>query len=132
MNSHSLDRGNLAAAQSAPDEREAFEACMRIGGCSNPEKHPDGSYVSSAMELWWQGWKARAAWQRAQSAPAGEREAEAAAIAEEIDWLIRQWDAGVSWSGERMAELLEAAGKASEMLAAWQRTQSAKTEAFKE
>ena len=61
----------------------------------------------------------------AQSAPAGEREAEAAAIAEEIDWLIRQWDAGVSWSGERMAELLEAAGKASEMLAAWQRTQSA-------
>ena len=68
MNSHSLDRGNLAAAQSAPDEREAFEACMRIGGYSNPEKHPDGSYVSSAMELWWQGWKARAAWQRAQSA----------------------------------------------------------------
>ena len=61
----------------------------------------------------------------AQSAPAGEREAEAAAIAEEIDWLIRQWDAKASWSGERMAELLEAAGKASEMLASWQRTQSA-------
>lgn len=58
-------------------------------------------------------------------APAGEREAEAAAIAEEIDWLIRQWDAGVSWSGERMAELLEAAGKAAEMLTAQQRTQAA-------
>lgn len=44
----------------AQDEREAFEAHMRLGGYSNPEKHPDGSYVSSAMELWWQGWKARA------------------------------------------------------------------------
>jgi len=42
-------------------ERQAFEAHMRLGGYSNPEKHPDGSYVSSAMELWWQGWKARAA-----------------------------------------------------------------------
>lgn len=44
----------------AQDEREAFEAHMRLGGYSNPEKHQDGSYVSSAMELWWQGWKARA------------------------------------------------------------------------
>jgi hypothetical protein len=44
----------------AVDERAAFEAHMRIGGYSNPDKHPDGSYVSSAMELWWQGWKARA------------------------------------------------------------------------
>lgn len=44
----------------AQDEREAFEAHMRLGGYSNPEKHHDGSYVSSAMELWWQGWKARA------------------------------------------------------------------------
>ena len=44
--------------------------------------------------------------------------AEAAAIAEEIDWLICQWDAGVNWSGEREAELLEAAGKAAEMLSA--------------
>ena len=41
-------------------ERQAFEAHMRLGGYSNPEKHQDGSYVSSAMELWWQGWKARA------------------------------------------------------------------------
>ena len=41
-------------------EREVFEAHMRVGGYSNPDKHPDGSYVSSAMELWWQGWKARA------------------------------------------------------------------------
>lgn len=41
-------------------ERKAFEAHMRLGGYSNPEKHQDGSYVSSAMELWWQGWKARA------------------------------------------------------------------------
>ena len=41
-------------------ERQAFEAHMRLGGYSNPEKHPDGSYVSSAMELWWQGWQARA------------------------------------------------------------------------
>ena len=44
----------------AQDEREAFEAHMRLGGYGNPEKHQDGSYVSSAMELWWQGWKARA------------------------------------------------------------------------
>lgn len=43
--------------------------------------------------------------------------AAAASITEEIDWLIRQWDAKVSWSGERMAELLEAAGKAAAMLA---------------
>lgn len=41
-------------------EREVFEAHMRVGGYSNHDKHPDGSYVSSAMELWWQGWKARA------------------------------------------------------------------------
>ena len=41
-------------------ERKAFEAHMRVGGHSNHDKHPDGSYVSSAMELWWQGWKARA------------------------------------------------------------------------
>ncbi|MFG0381060.1 hypothetical protein ACF8C6_08855 [Pseudomonas sp. zbq_18] len=41
-------------------EREQFEAHMRLGGHSNPSKHPDGSYASSAMELWWQGWKARA------------------------------------------------------------------------
>lgn len=41
-------------------ERQAFEAHMRMGGYGNPEKHQDGSYVSSAMELWWQGWKARA------------------------------------------------------------------------
>lgn len=45
----------------AQDEQEAFEAHMRLGGYSNPEKHPDGSYVSCAMELFWQGWKARAA-----------------------------------------------------------------------
>ena len=43
-----------------PKERKAFEAHMRVGGYSNHDKHPDGSYVSSAMELWWQGWKARA------------------------------------------------------------------------
>lgn len=41
-------------------ERKAFEAHMRVGGYSNHDKHPDGSYVSSAMELWRQGWKARA------------------------------------------------------------------------
>lgn len=41
-------------------ERKVFEAHMRVGGYSNHDKHPDGSYVSSAMELWWQGWKARA------------------------------------------------------------------------
>lgn len=58
-------------AKAAPvGEREAFEAHMRVGGYSNPDKHPDGSYVSSAMELWWQGWKARAAYQRAQQAQA--------------------------------------------------------------
>lgn len=51
----------LKAQPSAVDERSAFEAHMRVGGYSNPDKHPDGSYVSSAMELWWQGWKARAA-----------------------------------------------------------------------
>lgn len=57
----------LAMAKAAPvAEREAFEAHVRIGGYSNPDKHPDGSYVSSVMELWWQGWKARAAYQRAQ------------------------------------------------------------------
>ena len=55
-------------AKAAPvGEREAFEAHMRVGGYSNPDKHPDGSYVSSAMELWWQGWKARAAHQRQQA-----------------------------------------------------------------
>ena len=43
-----------------PKERKAFEAHMRVGGYSNHDKHLDGSYVSSAMELWWQGWKARA------------------------------------------------------------------------
>ncbi len=50
-----------AAPAPAQDERDAFEAHMRMGGYGNPEKHQDGSYVSSAMELWWQGWKARAA-----------------------------------------------------------------------
>ena len=56
---------NLGDVMAAPvGEREAFEAHMRIGGYSNPDKHPDGSYVSSVMELWWQGWKARAAYQR--------------------------------------------------------------------
>jgi hypothetical protein len=61
-------RDGQAAAEPAPaqDEREAFEAHMRLGGYSNPEKRADGSYVSSAMELWWQGWKARAA-RRAQT-----------------------------------------------------------------
>lgn len=54
-------RASLKAQPSAVDERAAFEAHMRVGGYSNPDKHPDGSYVSSAMELWWQGWKARAA-----------------------------------------------------------------------
>lgn len=44
----------------AQDEREAFESHMRLGGYSNTEKHQEGSYVSSVMELWWQGWKARA------------------------------------------------------------------------
>jgi hypothetical protein len=58
--------GQAAVEQdTAQDEREtfeqAFEAHMRLGGYSNPEKHQDGSYVSSAMEFWWQGWKARAA-----------------------------------------------------------------------
>lgn len=57
----------LQGQQASPvGEREAFEAHMRVGGYSNPDKHPDGSYVSSAMELWWQGWKARAAHQRQQ------------------------------------------------------------------
>lgn len=61
-----IDRALSQQAEPAPaqDEREAFEARMRLGGYSNPEKHPDGSYVSSAMELWWQGWKAYAAWLR--------------------------------------------------------------------
>ncbi|PKM01051.1 MAG: hypothetical protein CVV19_00560 [Gammaproteobacteria bacterium HGW-Gammaproteobacteria-9] len=59
--------GQAAMEQAAAqDEREAFEAHMRLGGYSNPEKRADGSYVSSAMELWWQGWKARAA-RRAQT-----------------------------------------------------------------
>lgn len=88
------------------------------GFCRN-SSHTAGRYVCECEH--WEEPQASAA----QPAPAGEREAEAAAIAEEIDWLIRQWDAKASWSGERMAELLEAAGKASEMLAAWQRTQSA-------
>ena len=88
------------------------------GFCRN-SSHTAGRYVCECEH--WEEPQASAA----QPAPAGEREAEAAAIAEEIDWLIRQWDAKVSWSGERMAELLEAAGKAAEMLAAWQRTQSA-------
>ena len=88
------------------------------GFCRN-SSHSEGRYVCECEH--WEEPQASAA----QSAPAGEREAEAAAIAEEIDWLIRQWDAKVSWSGERMAELLEAAGKAAEMLTAWQRTQSA-------
>lgn len=58
----------ILEAKAAPvGEREAFEAHMRVGGYSNPDKHPDGSYVSSAMELWWQGWKARAAHQRQQA-----------------------------------------------------------------
>ncbi|RMH97309.1 hypothetical protein EA795_19210 [Stutzerimonas nitrititolerans] len=55
-----LQVATLAEPAPAQDEREAFEAHMRLGGYSNPEKHHDGSYVSSAMELWWQGWKARA------------------------------------------------------------------------
>ena len=55
-------------AKAAPvGERGAFEAYIRVGGHSNPDKHPDGSYVSSVMELWWQGWKARAAHQRQQA-----------------------------------------------------------------
>lgn len=63
----------ILEAKAAPvGEREAFEAHMRIGGYSNPDKHPDGSYVSSAMELWWQGWKARAAYQRAQQPQSAE------------------------------------------------------------
>lgn len=63
----------LAMAKAAPvAEREAFEAHVRIGGYSNPDKHPDGSYVSSVMELWWQGWKARAAYQRAQQPQSAE------------------------------------------------------------
>ena len=88
------------------------------GFCRN-SSHTAGRYVCECEH--WEEPQASAA----QPAPAGEREAEAAAIAEEIDWLIRQWDAGVNWSGERMAELLEAAGKAAEMLTAQQRTQSA-------
>ena len=51
-------------------ERKSFEAHMRVGGYSNHDKHPDGSYVSSAMELWWQGWKARAALAQSERVPA--------------------------------------------------------------
>lgn len=69
--------GQAAVEQAtAKDEREAFEAHMRMGGYSNPEKHQDGSYVSSAMELWWQGWKARAT-RTAQTEQQPEKDAQA-------------------------------------------------------
>jgi len=72
-------------------ERQAFEAHMRLGGYSNPEKHPDGSYVSSAMELWWQGWNAYAAWQRTRPAQTEQRPSATQQILDLILEQCRYW-----------------------------------------
>lgn len=55
-----------SAAQSAPDEREAFEAWAPVTTALLPNGR---DYISPTARLCWETWQAAAAWQRAQSAP---------------------------------------------------------------
>lgn len=76
-------RDGQRAAQSAPvgerdDEREAFEAVVRLNWASAPLHYVRdalpkddpryGQYVDETMQGMWVGWQGRAAWQRTQSA----------------------------------------------------------------
>ena len=86
-----------------PKERKAFEAHMRVGGYSNHDKHPDGSYVSSAMELWWQGWKARA------QLPSQEAKAAPAEPTEALESITKWPDGGNNYGQDRIKAFASAA-----------------------
>jgi len=72
-------------------EREAFEAEVQYRQFLG--RHKDGTYEHDWVELRWQGWQARAAYQRTQAQPAD-------ALVEALELLYRKLKPNVNGADE--------------------------------